>query len=350
MPSAVPIGERQAGRTKDPRTVSHVREGQRNVEEVIEKAFQGFAKNGGEEAAATLDAMRAGIRAEGDEAAAAAAIIGFLKSGRDVPTRLPFVVGAEGVMNSTPTLRTALLDLLPALDPHAALDLAREIIRETGSPDEYAMALRNLAWNDLDGDLATELSAAFSRLLDRREWVEQPSAGFLEALDIALEVPSPELFGRLSVIASSRPSRENDPLLHAVCMTLDRMVLRDAGLLVRWGRDPAWLAALPEQRASLMSRLDPTDEPQLDLFLNYLADPRISETERAKFVALFPNGNYLHGHRLVSSDEPTLSISERQAMDAETLRILSEVGNRAGKLAAELLARIRKRLEAEAGN
>jgi hypothetical protein len=294
--------------------------------------------------------LREAIRSEADEEAAAAAIAEFLRNGEDVPTGRPFLVGPDGVMAEVPSLRTALLDLLPTLDPAAALEIARTIIRQRQSPDEYALALRNVAWNDQNGDLAGELTQAFDRMLDHSPWLEHPSAGFLESFDVALQVPSPALFKRISGIAENRPLDQDDPLLHAACMTLDRMILRQPELLsTAWHQNPAWLENAPDQRASLMSRLDLEREDHRAMFLDYLASPRLSAAERELFIALFPNGNYLHGHRLVSSQEATPGIAQRQEMDRQTLARLEALAPTAPETARTALEAIRSRLAAYTG-
>ncbi|NJR41529.1 MAG: hypothetical protein HC767_01575, partial [Akkermansiaceae bacterium] len=101
---------------------------QRDVTQLIEEALSKFlASADAGESAAILQQLRDSIR-KADAQSAAAAIIEFLKSGRDADTKLPFKVGSDGILEASPTLRTALLDLLPSLDPGAALDVAREVM------------------------------------------------------------------------------------------------------------------------------------------------------------------------------------------------------------------------------
>lgn len=93
---------------------------------------------------------------------AAEALIAELQTGRDLETGLQFVVGAEGVLDEAPSYRSALLDLLGQTDPEAALHFSQSILENTQSPDEYALALRNVAWMSLgpDGMQATLLPSA----------------------------------------------------------------------------------------------------------------------------------------------------------------------------------------------
>lgn len=301
--------------------------------------------SGAEESAAILKRLRDGIRSAADENAAAA-IVEFLKSGQDAPTLLPFVVGPEGMMELTPTLRTALLDLLPSLDPTAALELARDVMDQKTSPDEYALALRNLAWNDLDGDLKNELATRLGRMLAVDDWLASPSAGFLEALDAAVEVSGAETFDTMIRLNREALVRANSPLARASFITLDRMVLRDPSLLVKsFAADPGLPGVSPDPRASLLSRLDITEPAQSEVFTRYLTTPGLGAQELEYFAALFPNGNSVHGNWLITTGEATDTIDTRYEADRKVLAEIERL--LAGKIqgnSAAALVRIRDRL------
>lgn len=277
-----------------------------------------------------------------EEAAAAAAIVAFLKTGEDAPTGLPFVVGADGMMDAVPTFRNALLDLLPSLDPLAALAVARELLDRKADADEYAMALRNLAWNDLDGDLRAELDRRFADML-KQPWFDQPSGGFLEAFDIAVELGSASSFGQMTEAARKAMSGSNSLVSRAAFMSMDRLILRAPQLLENALADPGWLDFAPEQRASLVSRLDLTRPGAETLFLRYLE--RAQPEELDYFADLFPNGNYLHGHRLVTGDDRARSIAEIAADDISVLEILARLETTAGDRGRMAIGRIRARLQ-----
>ncbi len=290
-----------------------------------------------------LRALREGIRKAPEEEAAAAAIIGFLKSGADTPLGLPFTVGPDGMMDAVPTLRIALLDLLPSLDPLAALQVAREIMAKPTSPDEYALALRNLAWNDLNGDLRDELSARFLDLL-KTPWLDQPSAGFLEAFDIAVEIGGTPMFDRMVTLA--REAKSNPAASRATFLSLDRMVLRDPALLqTALSADARWMDFAPQQRASLLSRLDITQPGQRDLFRRYLSSTSHAAGELDYFAKIFPNGNFLYGHRLVTTDDATPTIGEIAAADVRVLKELDTLESSVTGEAAAAIQKIRARLK-----
>ncbi len=305
---------------------------------LIRQALTDFraAKPGSTEAAMLLRKLREALRAAPDEQATAEAIIAFLKTGEDAATGLPFQVGTEGSLASAPSLRLVLLDVLPGLDPSASLEMARQIMDQLTNADEYALSLRNLAWNDLEGDLRSELTTRFDTLI-KSPWREQPSAGFLEAFDIAVEIGGLPMIDQLSTLA------ENEATAQAAIIALDRIVLRDPSALVEAANQPGWMAATPLQRASLLSRLDLSAPDQRALFLRYLAAPNHGEGELDYFSKIFPNRNYLSGQRLVTTPETTPNIAEVSAADARALAALGEI-NATGP-ASEVIAKIRERLQ-----
>jgi hypothetical protein len=289
-----------------------------------------------------LAALR-GSLFHGDQETSARAVSSFLLSRRDAPTGMGFAVGPDGVLAAAPSLRTALLNWHPTLDPLVSLEMAREILKTTDSADEYAVALRNLAWNDLDGDLKPELSAAFQNLLGRRDWREAPTAGYLESFDVAVALGDASTFQRLADFAN--PDAHDPSLVRAACMSLDRMILREPGHVTdAWNTDPQWLDQAPMQRASLLSRLDIRREKDRAVFLDYLSSDRMTAEEREYFEALYPNGNHLHGHRLVTTNEKSPTIDERVAMDREILREIDPLLEQAPAAAADSLRKIRERL------
>lgn len=317
-----------------------------DVVRIIDQILARFlASPGPEESASILNELRERVQSADDQAAAEA-IVGFLKSGKDATTRLPFVVGPEGVMETTPTLRTALLDLLPSLDPTVALEVARSVMDEKKSPDEYALALRNLAWNDVDGDLKNEAIERWEQMIEIEDWVGNPSSGFLEALDVAVEISTKRSFNSIVQIDSEALVDSNEALARAAFIALDRMVLRDPLLLVEsYSQDPEMSGLSPDQRASLLSRLDISDPAQRIVLLDYLSASNHGVGELDYFVSLFPNGNHVHGNWLITSGEFTHSIDSRLQADRVVVAEIDRLtaGNSSEQV-PEALVRIRERL------
>ena len=266
----------------------------------------------------------------------------FLESGVDAPTGLRLAAGTDGMLDAWPTLRVFILDRLPSVDPEAGLEISLRVMEEMTSPDEYAIALRNLAWSDLDGDLAEDLIHRLDRMFSRADWVAQSSPGLLEAIDAAVVLPEDagvEVALRITALGNSTG---NQPLTRAAMMALDRMIERNPATLVDW--EPAERLQ-PEQRASLMSRIDPSEAEQLRVFSDYLAG-LANERELAVFSRLFPNGNQLRGNRLFSASLPTVSIGQRREKDVRILDAIRDLEFPAASPAAVALQQIRERLEA----
>jgi hypothetical protein len=318
-----------------------------DVARLIEQILARFlASPGPEESTAILQELRERIRAA-DNQAATEAIVDFLKSGKDAPTRLPFVVGPEGGMETTPTLRTALLDLLPSLDPTVALETARGVMDGKNSPDEYALALRNLAWNDAEGDLKKELSDRLEQMIDVKDWVINPSSGFLEALDAGVEISTKQSFDSIVRLDSESLAASNEALVRASFIALDRMVLRNPSLLVdTYSQDPEMSGLSPDQRASLLSRLDIADPAQRNVFVNYLSASNHGVGELDYFTSLFPNGNYVHGNWLITSGESTHSINSRLQADRGVLVEIDRlISNSSNERMNQALVQIREHLQ-----
>lgn len=281
------------------------------------------------------------------EQEAAGAVVAFLQTGLDAGTGLPFDVGEEGVLASSPSLRVMLLDLMPSLDPYVSVEVARQIMADGRSQDEYAMALRNLAWHDLDGDMAAELSAGFSRMMERGDWRAEPSAGFLEAFDIAVALGGPEMLEQVAGaigLEQTNLDGTDQAIERAAFIAIDRIALRDpAALVAAFSEDPDFLSHTPRQRASALSRLDIEQPAQGELLVRYLESIDHGQGELEYFTGLFPNGNYLHGHRLVTADEATPTIEERQEMDRRVLAVVqameSGMATEQGRAAAASIAR-----------
>jgi hypothetical protein len=293
------------------------------------------------EAAACLERLRQRIHGK-DGMLAARQIAGFLATGKDAPTLLPFQVGSGGMLSSAPTLRVFLLQWLPGLDPDLAVEVAGSVIGEARCPDEYALAMRNLAWCDMGGNLRAELGRSFGEMTRNAAWSASPTAGYLEALDTAVFLANRAAFEDVQRLASGAGA--GLPLTQACFVAMDRMVEADPSLL---GAGHEGLSGLgPDRRASLLSRLDPLVAGQGESLLAYLDDPAVGEGELAYFSELFPNGNQLRGARLVSAEGPAMSIRERAEADQRILawvgsaRETSDGESRRGRVLAAVAARL----------
>lgn len=275
--------------------------------------------------------------------AAAMALRSFLASRQDAATGLPFLVGVDGTMGSVPSLRDFAIDVLPSVDPDLAVTVGREILDQGSSVSESSLALRNLAWNDLNGDMAAELTERFTKFLNNEAWAQKPSEAYLEAFDIAVELASPALFEQLAaIVARNVPAGDSTAanlLGHAAFIALDRQVVKDRGILVNaLTNNPEFLATAPMARASLMSRLDITVESERAALVEYLGAADRSSKELNYFGKLYPNGNYFHGNWMVTASEVTPAIGQQRVRDRAALAEIDRM------LAASPAERVRQTL------
>lgn len=239
---------------------------------------------------------------------AAATLIALLKLGDDAPTGLAFVVGSEGVLEESPSYRVALLDLLGQTEPDAIVSYSRSILSETTRPDEYAIGLRNLAWLNHEKQLDREIIGAFTTLLDRTDWRTAPTAGYLEAFDVAVAIGGPSMLAQLvSVLRLTTPDgRVTEPGVNrAAFIALDRIMLREPDLVAGvYVADPSFMDFAPNHRASLLSRLDPASPTQAQALRTFLQSTPADGPVLNYFARIFPNENYFDGNRLVTSWAP----------------------------------------------
>lgn len=277
---------------------------------------------------------------------AAATLIAALESGDDAPTGLGFVVGNDGVLDQSPTYRVALIDLLGQTEPDAVVAYSRQLIAETSRPDEYAVALRNLAWLDHENALTREISADFTRMLDRADWRSAPTTGYLEAFDIAVAVGGDAMVAELASVV--RLTAEQPALNRAAFVALDRIALREPQTLAAIvTADPSFLDFAPNHRASLLSRLDPAQPAQQAALLAYLRTVPAGGDEIAYFAKIFPNSHFFESHRLVTPWETVASTDTAPRRNAAVLAFVdTALANPTYAAHAASLESIRARLQA----
>ena len=161
---------------------------------------------------------------------ASAAIRRFLDSKMDAPTRQGFKIGAKGFLTEAPTLRTFLLDYLGQIDPAAAAEYARVILSSKDSPDEWAVALRNLATGDTSAGGRALLQQKAGEMLRYGPWQQEPSAGYLEAFDVAVYLGGTSLVPALGDLVRQQ---DNPAVAHAAYLALDRLVIKDPATTAR---------------------------------------------------------------------------------------------------------------------
>lgn len=224
-------------------------------------------------------------------------LIRFLDSGKDGATGMKFRVGPHHNIEEWPTLRVAVLDWLGQLSPAEAARYADTIFAEKKSADEYAVALRNFSLGRPDdkGVLADH----FVSLLKNDVWQAAPTAGYLEAFDVAVHIAEGSL---VAPLAEHLGTDASDPLRKASFIALDRMAQANPpAILTEASKDPS-LAKLPRIRAGILGRADLRDANQKSLLESYLLDPAVGDEEISFWVQAFPNGSGVMTHSLLSEN------------------------------------------------
>ena len=245
-----------------------------------------------------------------------AALRRLLDSRTDAPTGQQFKIGGNGLLAEAPTLRTFLLDQLGRVNPSAAADYARLILNDSNSPDEWAVALRNLARGDVSPGARSMLADKTAELLNNDSWQQNPSVGYLEAFDTAVFLGGTDLLPTLSDLVRKK---DNQAVAHAAFLTLDRLVIsQPAQVLSLIEQHPDWMQGREETRANYFARADLGDEGQRRLIETYLLDPTRGANELQAFAGVFPNANFMISQNLltdaVTMDGATLARRDKAAL------------------------------------
>lgn len=272
-----------------------------------------------------------------------AAIRKLLDAKTDAVTGLGFKLGGGGALLEAPTLRTWLLEELAKLDPAAAAAYARTILNSSASPDEWALALRNLARGDTSAEARALLEAKTNELIRNESWQRDQSVGYLEAFDTAVHLGGTTLLPPLAELVSKK---DNQAVAHAAFLTLDRLVINaPAQTLAALNEHPEWMTGREETRANYFARADVGDTVQRQLVEKYLLDPVRSPAELQNFSGVFPNANFMISHNLLTENR-TLNGTTLRQRDLAALAVvtqwLSDPGF--GKL-REQLTQIQRRLK-----
>jgi hypothetical protein len=250
---------------------------------------------------------------------AVAAIRKFLDSKADAATHLGFKVAKNGLLDDAPTLRTFLLDELARLDPAAAADYSKVILASKDSPDEWAVALRNLAWGDTGADGSALLEQKTTEMLQYEPWQQNPSAGFLEAFDMAVYIGGTKMMPTLTDMVRRQ---DNPAVAHASYLALDRLVINNpTTTLTALLADPNAMQGRETARADYFARADVRDPQQKQVLENYLLNPQTSAAEIDAFTGIFPNANYMISPNLLTQSQ-TPDHATLVNRDAESLRVV----------------------------
>ncbi|WP_045213647.1 hypothetical protein [Desulfonatronovibrio magnus] len=228
---------------------------------------------------------------------AVALIQDLLDSGIDFEINMPFRVGQGGVLRSHPWLRVAALDWLGQLSPEAAMDYARIIFEQSGSADEWAVALRNYG-RLIDPGTDEYFSKQVQRHISNEKWQAAPTGGFAEGFDALVYNQQYELIPDLIDLS------QTTSIHHLLASTvLDNLVQHDREATIPIiAQHSDLFGEQSPQRALLMARADPRSPELRRIIEDYFLDSKITIEEKKVFADLFPHFSGFHAHRLLSTD------------------------------------------------
>ena len=262
-----------------------------------------------------LEALKRTLLAA-DPALATAAIRDFLATGRDARTGLDFALRPGGDL-AAPTLRVLLMDVLGRIAKRDGTDAAAKVARETlekkDSADEWAVALRNVAWAE---PKATAYLAEKAReMLAFAPWRAAPTSGMLEAFDVIVFTKDASLTADLA----SAQSDPNEQLRHAADVALDRLAAASPlDVMSYLNAHPTTLAERPMLRADYFAKADLTQPGQKTALEFYLGRPDIADAEKTKLLkALATPATFVSENLLtVPPPEPDDAVREHAILAA----------------------------------
>ncbi len=250
---------------------------------------------------------------------AVAWIRGQLATGEDFSTGRDLALGRDGSLADWPSLRVFLLDVIFSIDPAAAADMGRKVLRSPTSPDEWALAMRNLGAGSPPMEDVTLLKTKSAELLHNETWRKEASAGYLQAFDVIVHTKNITLSPDLIQFAGDM---DNKAVRHAAFLTLDRLTLAEPVAMLEKLIPSA--SAQPETAvmvSNMVARADVRDPAQRRLVEGYLLDENRTAAEIQSFAGVFPNANQFVSPNLLTK-VATVSGSELAAHDRVALEVV----------------------------
>lgn len=272
---------------------------------------------------------------EMDPTQAKAWILQELDKGDDFQTGNDLAIGMSQHLETWPSFRVFLLDVLFLIDPETAAMKSRELVEESQSPDEWAVALRNVAKVET-GELETAwLQEKAAALLRNRTWRSDPSAGYLNAFDVIVHTNHTALSPELLELCEDVDQRA---VRHASFLTLDRLVQTSPDeMLSLLARSAGQYSEVGPMISNLMARADVRNPVQREALERYLLSDQRTADELSSFANVFPNANYHVSNNLLTQTTGVDGV-DLSAKDSASLELVREwlVDTRFAHLHSEL--------------
>ena len=189
------------------------------------------------------------------------------------------------------------------------------------SPDEWAVALRNLASGDPSAEGARCWSKKPPPMLQYQPWQQNPSVGYLEAFDVAVYLGGTDLLPTLSDLVRQQ---DNPAVAHASYLALDRLVINNpATVLGALEAAPDLMQGREATRADYFARADVRDPQQRQVLESYLLNPSLSASELQTFAGIYPNANFMISPNLLTQT-PTPDHNALASRDAQSLAVAQQ--------------------------
>ena len=253
-----------------------------------------------------LAAMRRMLLAA-DPHEAMAAILSFLTTGQDARTGETFGIEKGGGLAGAPTFRVMLLDLLGRIardeGSDDALAFSRALLTRKTSADEWAIALRNVAWSAPEE--RAYLASKMREMLAYQPWRQQPGTGFLEAFDVIVFTRDVTFAKELAEMAAS----EDDAVKRAAAAAMDRLSeMAPLDVMNYLNGHPTEFADRPFLRADYYSKADLSQAQQRQAVEAYLARADVTVAEKSKLLSVLASPGSFVGDTLVTesaeADDP----------------------------------------------
>ena len=266
--------------------------------------------------AALADLKRALLAAEPGQSIRA--ILQFLGTGADAPTGQDFTIAERGALDGAPTMRVFLLDLLGQLSRTTRSDdaakFSRALMETKTSADEWALALRNVAWHEPSAK--PYLAGKMREMLGHDSWRATQSAGMLEAFDVIVFTRDTSFVPDL---AETQRSGQRE-LQRAAAMALDRMAEQaPLDVMTYLNTHPTVLADSPMLRADYFAKADLSQIAQRAALEIYLGRPDVGGAEKSKLLsALATPATVVSDQPLTASPAPDDGAARQAAVSTAT--------------------------------